>query len=337
MSKPKLSQVAAELIRQFPKAGSLTLARMLLRDHKALFKDIEAARRAVRYARGATGQRDRAYRSKELVPLTRKAVPGDPFAKLPKGLRHYEDQGPFVLEGVKRVAVLSDLHIPYHDKDAIRTTIKYLKGYKPDCIILNGDIADIFSLSFWEKDPRKRGFSEELETVRLFLQLLRQTFPKARIIFKKGNHEERFERYMSVKAPELLGVSEFALEKLLHLEELKIELVGDRQPIQLGKLSIVHGHEFRWGITSPVNPARGFYLRAKSHVLGGHLHQPSHHSEKTINDVIISAWSTGCLCDLKPDYARHNSWSHGFATVTVNADGFEVNNKKIINGRIYSA
>lgn len=336
MSKPNLADIAAEYCRKFPKAGNLTLARMLLRDHPRLFLNLESARTRLRLVRGASGESHRKTASHK-PELTRIGKPGDPFAKLPKGLRHFDEHGPFLLEGVKRVAVLSDLHIPYHDSEAVRIAMRYLREYKPDCIILNGDIADVFSLSFWEKDPRKRNFAGELETVRTFLILLRTAFPKAQILYKLGNHEERFERYMSVKAPELLGVSEFTLDKLLHLEQLRIKSVGDRRPIKVGKLSILHGHEFRWGITSPVNPARGFYMRAKDHVLAGHLHQPSHHSEKTINDVIISAWSTGCLCDLKPDYARHNSWAHGFATVTVSGEQFEVSNKKIINGRIYSA
>jgi hypothetical protein len=41
-------------------------------------------------------------------------------------------------------------------------------------------------------------------------------------------------------------------------------------------------------------------------------------------------WSTGCLCDLTPEYARVNRWNWGFATVTVDTAGsFDVDNYRI--------
>ena len=50
----------------------------------------------------------------------------------------------------------------------------------------------------------------------------------------------------------------------------------------------------------------------------------------------MSTWSTGCLCDLHPDYRPLNNWNHGFAIVEVAKDGtFQVQNKTVINGTIY--
>jgi hypothetical protein len=41
-------------------------------------------------------------------------------------------------------------------------------------------------------------------------------------------------------------------------------------------------------------------------------------------------WSTGCLCDLTPQYARVNRWNHGMAFVEVANDGsFNVSNFRI--------
>jgi hypothetical protein len=41
-------------------------------------------------------------------------------------------------------------------------------------------------------------------------------------------------------------------------------------------------------------------------------------------------WSTGCLCDLTPDYSRVNRWNHGFAVVEVDEAGsFNVDNLRI--------
>jgi len=41
------------------------------------------------------------------------------------------------------------------------------------------------------------------------------------------------------------------------------------------------------------------------------------------------------LCELHPLYMPINKWSHGFAIQTTMPDGdFEVDNKKIIDGRV---
>jgi hypothetical protein len=108
------------------------------------------------------------------------------------------------------------------------------------------------------------------------------------------------------------------------------------RPIKAGKLHIIHGHEYKFNISNPVNPARGFYMRAKTHVIGSHLHQSSQHSAKALDGNVISTWSTGCLCGLHPRYKPLNDWNHGFAIVAIDQrGGFEVDNKRVMNGKAW--
>jgi hypothetical protein len=118
------------------------------------------------------------------------------------------------------------------------------------------------------------------------------------------------------------------------MEIIGAEFIDNKRIIKAGKLNIIHGHEF--GKTSSgVNPARSFYLKAKESVLAGHLHQVSEHTEPNLSGIITTAWSTGCLCELHPEYAPINKWSHGFAHVKVNKDKtFNVRNLKILNGNV---
>ena len=45
--------------------------------------------------------------------------------------------------------------------------------------------------------------------------------------------------------------------------------------------------------------------------------------------------STGCLCELKPDYMPFNKWNLGFAHINVKPNGdYTVKNMRIINGKI---
>jgi predicted phosphodiesterase len=256
---------------------------------------------------------------------------------LPTALTHYDNWGSVPFAGPLRALVISDLHIPYHSTKAVELAIEYGKNNNANTVLINGDMADFFALSTWEKDPRKRNLANEVKAGQQFLEVLRDSFPKAKIILKEGNHEERWERYLETKAAELLDLPEFSWKRVYNLGKFKVAHVGDRRPIKLGKIIIIHGHEYRFNISNPVNPARGLFLRGKTHALCGHFHQSSQHSEKRLDDQVISTWSQGCLCDLHPDYAPINNWNHGFAFIEVSASGaFHVTNTRIIRGEVYS-
>jgi hypothetical protein len=141
---------------------------------------------------------------------------------------------------------------------------------------------------------------------------------------------------MSLKAPELLNLPMADFSNLIEADRFGLEIVGDRRLIKIGKLNVIHGHEFGRTFASPVNPSRGLYLKGKECAICGHYHRTSEHAEKSMNDTVIGCWSTGCLCDLRPDYLPINKWNHGFAVIErLDKVNFHVDNKKIIKGRVY--
>jgi predicted phosphodiesterase len=107
----------------------------------------------------------------------------------------------------------------------------------------------------------------------------------------------------------------------------------------LGKLPVLHGHELPKGMAAPVNVARGAFLRTLSTVLVGHSHRTSNHAESDMWHHETACWSTGCLCDLRPEYAKFNRWNWGFAMATIHKGGaFDVNNYRVMSdGTVRSA
>jgi predicted phosphodiesterase len=328
--------VLSGYLSRFPNTATKTLAILAYKENKALWSNLEACRTAIRRLRGASGSKALS-KLKNQEFLREKGASGDPFGKLPEPLREFnEEWGAVIIPAPAKCLVLSDVHIPFYDKRALITALNYGIHRGADTVVLIGDIADCFAVSFWEKDPRKRDFPGEIKAVREFLGVVRNLFKKARIVFKFGNHEDRYERYMKVKAPELLGVEAFELGSLLQLDHFGMIEVKDNRPIRLGKLNMIHGHEYQFAISNPVNPARGLFLRGKAHSLCGHFHQSSQHSEKTLEQKVLSTWSLGALCDLHPSYRPINNWSHGFAFAEVDKDGvFSVQNLRIVNGVAY--
>lgn len=322
-------QLVADIIREFPEEPNRGVARIAYNHYPDAFSSLENAREVVRYVRGARGQK----MLKNCVPDLKKPL-GWQLNLMPKS--QVVPRQDVVISGKHKALILSDIHIPYHDETALNAAIEYGKKQKPTILILNGDIGDFYSISRHDKDPR-RVLADEIDAVRQFLFWVRKQFPKIRILFKIGNHEDRLERFMAKKAPELLGTTDFEIPSLLKLDDIGIETVGSLNLIRLGNLPIYHGHELPQGMSSPVNPARGIWMRSKSTLLCGHWHRTSEHTESTgLDKHFISCWSTGCLCELKPAWLSCNSWNHGFAMVETEEDGsFEVHNHKIIKGRVY--
>jgi predicted phosphodiesterase len=235
-----------------------------------------------------------------------------------------------------RTLIISDLHIPYQDNDSIQKAINYGKEKKVNCILINGDVLDFAGISRHEKDWRQRSVHEEFEATRVFLNSLREHFPKAKIVFKYGNHDERFEKYLFLKAPEIFDCTDFQLEVLLKLGELKIEVVKEKRPIRIGKLTVLHGHEL-FGGSGGVNPARGTFLKTLENVVVGHYHKTSSNTEASMYGDVFSVHSVGCLCGKTPYYMPINKWNTGFAycELDIKTGNYTFYNLKIINGKIY--
>lgn len=300
---------------------TLKLARIIYKENKLLFTNLESVRSSLRSLEGKSG-------AKVIGIEKTPDRPRNPYNLPESDETIYE---PYQLEA-KRLLILSDIHIPYHSIDALTCAIDYAKKEKPDAILLNGDTLDFFGLSRFSKDPKKRSFAHELEAFRNFIDVLKSTFD-AKLYFKIGNHEERYEHYLWMKAGELDGVEEFDLGNIIKARAEGIEIIKDKRVMKAGGLNIIHGHEY-FGITSPVNIARGLYMKGKVSALQGHNHQSSEHTETDMNGNITTTWSVGCLSELHPMYMPLNKWNHGFAIVDIDEQDFQVRNKRIHNGKI---
>jgi predicted phosphodiesterase len=313
---------------KYPDYPKRTLAKLIVQENPDI-GTINSVRNLILLSTGSMGE---THKNKAIMHT--KSTIQEGLEKLKVVSHNKEMQNVHLGQG--RYLVLSDVHIPYHDEDALTTALEWGLNNDVDTIILNGDIMDCYPVSSFVKDPLMPTLKEEIEMTKAFFSYLRELFPVIPIYFKIGNHEERVRTYLLRNAKEFSDVDNLKFENLLSLDSFKIQMVG-REIIKLGKLNVLHGHEMGESVFSPVNPARGMFLKAKSSTLFGHNHQVSHHSENNINGESTGVWSMGCLCTLSPDYRpfAYTKWSHGFACVDVNEDlTFSVNNMKILKGKI---
>jgi predicted phosphodiesterase len=330
------TQIAREYRTKYPDYPTKKLARIMYAENNLSFRDEEGARTCLRYVEGKQGAEYKKYAVSVSPNLVKdEARPRNPY-NLPQS--YQEKREPFKLPlACNNILLISDLHIPYHDIDAITIALSYGKEHKVNTIFINGDLIDNSQVSRFEKDMKKRSVKQEFDATKEFLVQLRNLFPVASIYWLKGNHCIRWEKFLEQKVREIWDDSYFHLEERLQLNEQKIQILDDTVLVKAGKLSITHGHHIFKGIFVPVSPARGAFLRAKQSVIVGHLHRASYHSEMDLDGNVVGCWSTGSLCELRPSYSPLvSNAQHGFAHILVDNNGdFTVKNYQIIKGKIH--
>ena len=325
-----ITPIVRRIVAAHPDAPARTLARRVVAESNGALT-LEQARKRVRSVLGLSGSKER--KKSTTKDLHRPIRPAGQRYEMPQS--QAEPWLPFDLGIVGKIGILSDIHVPYHDETALRAAIDHLQAEKIDALLLNGDWADFYSISRHEKNPKLRNFKKELDAGRTFLKWVRQEFPDMRIVAKLGNHEERWEKWLFEHAPEISDDPIMGIDNWYGFHNLGIELVADKRIILCGDLPVLHGHEKGNGISSPVNQARGAFMRLHHTVLEGHGHRTSTHSEPDMMGSETVCFSTGCLCDMRPAYARLNKWNHGAAVVHVHTDrSFDVENFRIQAGRV---
>jgi predicted phosphodiesterase len=328
--KPE-TKIIFEYLQKYSHLPSLTLAKLIYKNNVESFTSIESVRKTISYYRGKRGDGNR-KKIKTLQYMESEKRPYNPFI-LPES--DAKKRMVYKLEG-KKIGLLYDIHIPYHDITALNLALMKIEKEGCDAIALVGDALDCYSLSTFEKDAKKRKFKEELYAMRQFLHMLRERFPDAHIYYKEGNHEDRYWRYMRLKAPELIDIDAFSFQELLHLDKNNIGYIEGKCKATFGKLNVFHGHEFPSGAGSPTSVSKSLYNKTKTDSVCGHHHQTSENQETNANGGIVMTYSVGCLCELSPDYMPFNRWNHGFGIAElINKKGdYKFTNYRIHDGKI---
>lgn len=227
-----------------------------------------------------------------------------------------------------KFVVLSDIHFPYQDNKALNAALGFMEYNEVDEIILNGDILDFYDVSSFDKDPERiNSLQQELYLADKFFKKLRALKPNAKIIFIKGNHEYRLERYLK-KHPELYSLEALKLPNLLGLSKYDIGYIDKHY--KLGSLKITHGSIVR---KFSSYSAHAELDKNDCSGISGHVHRLGVCYRQTPTRYL--AWfESGCLCDINPEYVDSPDWHQGFLYGSIEKDSFAVDIIPIVKGKI---
>jgi predicted MPP superfamily phosphohydrolase len=105
------------------------------------------------------------------------------------------------LNGIRKILVLDDLHIPFHREEVI-INIVMKHRHEIDLIVFGGDVVDCESVSTFPKEIRKP-LIEEMAVTYKFLRKIDKLTPDIGKVLFWGNHEYRFVRFLDKMATAL--------------------------------------------------------------------------------------------------------------------------------------
>lgn len=255
--------------------------------------------------------------------------------------------------GVVRGVFLSDIHFSDFDPkkcESINLTAiyEYIYHFKPDLIILGGDIVDAKGLhgveSFTPSQFDMAWYKRDCSLLKVFFGLLnRAAGPKTKYVFIAGNHEQRYDRLIN-KYPKL-----FAGHINLIRDGVPPELKGRVKYIpygnyenfyKLGDCLFIHGDVYPDHHSKKYASAYSPYK-----VCYGHLHSPQIYSAHVAGPKFPARYAVtaGCLSKRGPEWKKGemNSWVNGFVDfvcingVTTLTPHFIENGKFYVGAKIY--
>lgn len=333
MGKPAIMKpIIVEFLRKHKDMPIRTAARQLYNLHPGVFSSMENLRTNINRVVGKNGKQSREY-IKDLVRTPEEGNLWKNYLPRPEASTFEIYKTPTLVD--LRYLVIGDWHSPYHDYGAVGCIIQAAIDAKCNAIIALGDMADCYSISRFDRDPRNRNLQYEIDTLKGIFDTLRRAIKPIKFIWKLGNHEDRVEKYLFRKAKELVGLNVMKTRTLFDIDK-NIDIVTATNPIRHKALTLIHGDEMGATMVPPVNGARGLFLKANACVVGAHRHTTSEHTETTLRGETITCWSIGCGCDLHPQYAPLNKWNHGFGFLETSAKGefWKFQNKRIVKGNV---
>jgi len=217
--------------------------------------------------------------------------------------------------------VISDVHAPFHDPEVWATKMALIRFLRPDNVVVVGDFADCFSISFFPKSPeRKARLIDELnDTLPLLDELESLRVPN--VWFLLGNHEDRWTRMILTHAPALDGMVR-TIPEVLRIKERGWHCVPYKRSLQIGVMRYSHDYG-RFGI----NAARQALIDVGRSVTFGHTHRLGVAYQGQIEDSGHVSLNVGWAGDFNQiDYAHRDrarrDWMHGCGVVDEDENGY---------------
>ncbi len=243
---------------------------------------------------------------------------------------------------MKKILALFDTHIPFNIR--LDPVFEFAHDFKPDIVILGGDLHDWTSVCHWIADQSRAldggTIMQNYEELNLgLLDPIQKAVGKVRKVFLTGNHEDWLQQAAGINPN---GRGYWELDRNIDTKKYNIEIMPINVPYKASNhLYYTHGL-----YTNKYHAEKTVAAFHRS-VLYGHTHDVQTFTDISPIDIkdYFKGASCGCLCTLNPHYLRNrpNRWVNGFNYVYLNEKTgyfndyqvYIVDNQFYADGRLY--
>jgi len=267
--------------------------------------------------------------------LAQKANISESDARFYSKLYKFSDNKP-----IQRGIAVGDLHFPDHNPECLSILLQFIDDFKPDHLLLTGDMLDMASISSFNKKKPKLTEGKRLKREYKGFQKLVLDKIDSRVTdscqkyFFVGNHEYRIDRLIEAE-PQYEGFIE--LENNLNLNDYKI--IPFNEVYNLGEMYFMHGDYY-----NKYHAEKNARIYGK-HIFNWHVHTNQVYTmHSPINRLPRQGVSVGCMCNKNPEYMKNkpNHWVNQFMFFYLYGNGsfvyytpIIINGRTIINGKEY--
>jgi UDP-2,3-diacylglucosamine pyrophosphatase LpxH len=241
-------------------------------------------------------------------------------------------------KAAERWVICGDFHCPHHSQPLLDLFCQYLADEQPDYGVIHGDLLDATQVSRHRPRRYTEGttLNDGIQSAFEVLLALRQASPNTRWHLLPGNHDARIAHQLLDHVRGLVDVRAaddevpaLSLRRLLRLDDLGIEFVGDESDWDKAKLRISSKLTVRHGYSASKRATDQLLQSLSNSTLQGHTHRQSiklhtRWSEGEGGEEMQPrlAAETGAMCEIEDGeglgyHAGEPDWQNGFLTATV--------------------
>jgi UDP-2,3-diacylglucosamine pyrophosphatase LpxH len=232
-----------------------------------------------------------------------------------RGEWHARDYSARLLLTDTRIAIASDVHIPYHDEKLVARFLDECASHKIDAIVWLGDLLDMHTFSSWGRTDQTTQYKREIKMARTLIEMAAGVVPVQ--YWSRGNHEQRLFRKTDGQLDMEQLAGSIGLTWMLESGQLIVSdnptLDADPDPF-FGKPRWMLTHPAVYGSQPLVVPGK-LAGRYEQNILSAHAHHWGMGVDPTGKYTVIE---TGGLFEPKyHEYVQYNvtthrAWTKGF-------------------------
>jgi predicted phosphodiesterase len=212
-----------------------------------------------------------------------------------------------------KIFIVGDLHMPYHNRRALRRIYEAIKNEKPTHIVQIGDLFDQYSFSRFSKKNITTS-TKELRRARecsnrFWIECKKRS--KSALCFQLfGNHDIRLTKRIAEKVPEAYELVKNKLNEIYTFKGVRT-IYDDTAELKIHGITFMHGYRSRAGDHMRYNG---------SNTVVGHSHTGSTIYEQR-NGKIIWELNAGYCADERSEPLKYrpqttSKWTLGYGLIT---------------------